>query len=140
MLSKLAVAARLIPWWIEIELESCCPSYAEASDLNDSHIAAFAARSPRRRKALVNFELAVMRLLLGHLRNYIGLQWSPSQHEVSAADALLKRYEDYLRKDRGPRSRCMSMYRSSVTSFPLKPHKRACPGVVRRVDHLKLHS
>jgi hypothetical protein len=30
MLSKLTVADSLIPWWIAIELESCCPSYLQA--------------------------------------------------------------------------------------------------------------
>src|SRR3954454_10370024 len=43
-------------------------------DLNDDHIAAFAARSPRRRKAHVKFELAVVRLLFEYLRGHAGLQ------------------------------------------------------------------
>src|SRR3954465_5549566 len=41
-------------------------------DLNDDHIAAFAARSPRRRKAHVKFELAVVRLLFEYLRGHAG--------------------------------------------------------------------
>src|SRR5207244_8712225 len=38
------------------------------ADLNDGHVATFAERLPRRRKAHVKFEVAVLRLLFGHLR------------------------------------------------------------------------
>ena len=96
------------------------------NDLNDGHIAAFVARSPRRRKAHVKFELAVMRLFFGYLRGHAGLQRPPSQADVSAADALLQNYKDYLRKDRGlTENSCLSTCRSSVISSPPRPHKRA---------------
>lgn len=39
-------------------------------DLNDGHIAAFVARSPRNRKAHVKFERAVLRLWFEYLRGY----------------------------------------------------------------------
>ena len=55
------------------------------NDLNDGHIGAFVARSPRNRKAHVKVELAVMRLLFKYLRGYAGLQWPSSQDCVSAA-------------------------------------------------------
>jgi site-specific recombinase XerD len=60
------------------------------NDLNDAHIAAFVARSPRRRKAHVKFELAAIRLFFEYLRGYVGLQRPPLQNGVSAADALLQ--------------------------------------------------
>jgi hypothetical protein len=77
------------------------PKQIALNDLNDGHIAAFVARSPRNRKAHVKVELAVMRLLFEYLRSYAGLQRPPLQDGVSAADTLLQNYKDYLRKDRG---------------------------------------
>src|SRR6202045_1944516 len=41
-------------------------------DLDDSHLAAFVARSPRRPMAHVKFERAVMRLLFEYLRSCAG--------------------------------------------------------------------
>src|SRR5216684_9263510 len=43
------------------------------ADLNDGHVATFVARLPRRRKAHVKFELAVLRLFFGYLRAEGGL-------------------------------------------------------------------
>ena len=45
------------------------------ADLNDGHVAAFVARSPRKRKAHVKFELAVLRLFFRYLRAEAGLPW-----------------------------------------------------------------
>jgi integrase/recombinase XerD len=87
------------------------------SDLNDGHIAAFAARSPRKRKAHVKFELAVMRLLFRYLRGYAGLQRPPSQDDVSAAGALLQNYKDYLRKDRGLAENSVLVYVPFIRDF-----------------------
>jgi integrase/recombinase XerD len=87
------------------------------NDLDDAHIAAFVARSPRRRKAHVKFELAVMRLFFGYLRGHAGLQRPPSQTEVSAADALLQNYKDYLRKDRGLTENSVHVYVPFVRDF-----------------------
>ena len=47
------------------------------NDLNDGHIAAFVARSPRNRKAHVKVERAVLRLWFEYLRGYAGLQRPP---------------------------------------------------------------
>ncbi len=52
-------------------------------ELDDDHIFAFAARSPRRRKAHVKFERAVMRLFFEYLRGYVGLQRPSSRDCVS---------------------------------------------------------
>src|SRR5713226_8451879 len=87
------------------------------NDLNDGHIAAFVARSPRRRKAHVKFELAAMRLFLGYLRRHAGLQRPPSHDDVSAADALLQNYQDYLRKDRGLTENSVHVYVPFIRHF-----------------------
>ena len=87
------------------------------NDLNDGHIAAFVARSPRRRKAHVKFELAAMRLFFGYLRGHAGLRRPPSQADVSAADALLQNYKDYLRKDRGLTENSVQVYAPFVRDF-----------------------
>jgi len=87
------------------------------NDLNDSHIAAFVARSPRKRKTHVKFELAVMRLFFGYLRGYVGLQRPPSQDDVSATDDLLQRYKDHLRKDRGLTENSVHVYVPFIHDF-----------------------
>ena len=87
------------------------------NDLNDGHIAAFVARPPRKRKAHVKFELAAMRLFFGYLRGHAGLQRPPSQSDVSAADALLQSYKDYLRKKRGLTENSVHVYVPFVRDF-----------------------
>jgi site-specific recombinase XerD len=86
-------------------------------DLDDSHSAAFVARSPRRRMAYVKFERAVMRLLLEYLRSQAGLQRPTVQDDVSAADRLLQRYKDYLRKDRGLAENSVHVYVPFIRDF-----------------------
>jgi len=81
-----------------------------ADDLNESHIDAFVARSPRRRKDHAKFELAVMRLFLRYLRSVAGLQGPPVQKDISAGDGLLRRYKDYLRRDRGLAENSVHVY------------------------------
>ena len=87
------------------------------NDLNDGHITAFVARSPRRRKAHVKLELAAMRLFVEYLRGYAGLQRPALQNDVSAADALLQNYKDYLRKDRGLTENSLLVYVPFVRDF-----------------------
>jgi integrase/recombinase XerD len=86
-------------------------------DLNDSHLAAFVARSPVRRKACVKSERAVLRLLFEYLRSQAGLQRPTLQDDVSAADSLLQRYEDYLRKDRGLAENSVHVYAPFIRDF-----------------------
>ena len=87
------------------------------NDLSDGHITAFVARSPRRRKAHVKFELAAMRLFFEYLRGYAGLQRPALQNDVSAADALLQNYKDYLRKDRGLTENSLLVYVPFIRDF-----------------------
>jgi site-specific recombinase XerD len=86
-------------------------------DLDDSHLAAFVARSPQRRKAHVKFELAVMRLLLEYLRSCAGLRRPPRKDDISPADSLLQRYEGYLRKDCGLTENSVHVYVPFVRDF-----------------------
>jgi integrase/recombinase XerD len=86
-------------------------------DLTDDHIAAFAARSPRSLKAHVKFELAVVRLLFEYLRGHAGLQRPPSLVGASAADTLLQKYKDYLRRDRGLTLNSVLVYAPFIRDF-----------------------
>src|SRR6266852_2581095 len=87
------------------------------NDLNDGHIAAFVARSPRNRKAHVKAERAVIRLLFEYLRGHAGLQRPPSQDGVSAAEVLLQNYKDHLRKDRGLTENSVLVYAPFIRDF-----------------------
>jgi integrase/recombinase XerD len=86
-------------------------------DLNDGHITAFVARSPRRRKAHAKFELAAMRLFFEYLRSYAGLQRPALQNAVSVGDALLQNYKDYLRRDRGLTENSLLVYVPFIRDF-----------------------
>jgi len=86
-------------------------------NLNYDDMAVFVARSPRRRKAHVKFELAVMRLFFEYLCGYVGVQRATSQGTVSAADALLQNYKDYLRKDRGLTENSVHVYVPFIRDF-----------------------
>ena len=86
-------------------------------ELNDSHQAAFVARSPRRRMAHVKFERAVMRLLFEYLRSQAGLQRPTPQDDVSATGRLLQSYKDYLRKDRGLAENSVHVYVPFIRDF-----------------------
>jgi site-specific recombinase XerD len=65
----------------------------------------------------VKFELAVMRLLFEYLRGYAGLQRPARQNDVSAADALLQNYKDYLREDRGLTENSLLVYVPFIRDF-----------------------
>ena len=112
-------------------------------DLNDSHIAAFVARSPRRRKAHVKFELAVMRLFFEYLRGYAGLQRPPSQvgrfccrHPSSE----LQRLSAQGPRTYGELGACLCALHPGLPRRPDHPNGPRIPGVVRCVDHSKLYS
>jgi site-specific recombinase XerD len=86
-------------------------------DLNDDHVAAFVARWPRRRKAHVKFELAVLRLFFRYLRAGATIPCPPPQERTSAAGNLLRRYEEYLRKERGLAENSVHVYVPFIRDF-----------------------
>jgi len=88
-----------------------------ARDLDASHITAFVGRSPRRRKARVKFELAVMRLFFGYLCRGAGLPSTGQEEPDSAAGGLLRQYESYLRKDRGLAENSVHVYVPFIRDF-----------------------
>ena len=61
-------------------------------DLNDGHVDAFVRRLPRGDKSRLKFELAAVRLFLGHLRATADLQGPASKAPVSPTASLLQQY------------------------------------------------
>jgi site-specific recombinase XerD len=86
-------------------------------NLNDGHVTAFVARWPRRRKAHVKFELAVLRLLFRYLRADAGLPCPPPDERTSFGNGLLRSYEEYLRQDRGLAENSVHVYVPFIRDF-----------------------
>lgn len=84
-------------------------------DLNESHLAAFVKRSPRKRKARVAFELSVLKPFLTYLRAEAGVPIPLLM--ASGADDLKRRYTDYLRKERGLAENSIRVYVPLVSDF-----------------------
>ncbi|HEY6302967.1 MAG TPA: tyrosine-type recombinase/integrase [Terriglobales bacterium] len=84
--------------------------------LNEGHIAAFLARSPRRRKAYMKFEGGGVQLFFRYLCSAAGVQDPPVQRDNSAA-AVLGGYEGYLREDRGLAQNSVLVYVPFVRDF-----------------------
>jgi integrase/recombinase XerD len=86
-------------------------------DFNDRHVVAFVADSARRRKAFVMLQLSVVRHFLRYLRPGAGEQRAPILEDTSAADDLLRHYEDFLRRDRGLAENSIHVYIPFIRSF-----------------------
>ena len=86
-------------------------------DFNDRHVVAFVADSARRRKAFVMLQLSVVRHFLRYLRSGAGEQRPPILEETSAADDVLRHYEDFLRRDRGLAENSIHVYIPFIRSF-----------------------
>jgi integrase/recombinase XerD len=86
-------------------------------DLNDSHLAAFVERSPRRGSACIQFELAALRPMLEYLRVEAGVRVPPLRIDPSPADDLKQRYLDYLLKDRGLTENSVHVYLPFIHDF-----------------------
>lgn len=84
--------------------------------LGDSDITAFVKRSSGTGTTRVQFELAALRPLLEYLR---AETWAPLPVPVdgSLADALAKRYLDYLRQDRGLAENSVRVYLPFIRNF-----------------------
>lgn len=69
--------------------------------LNESHLAGFLARPPRKSKGRAKLERSVVRLLLQYLHQNVGISGLLLPPSRSPVDELVARYVNYLRKDRG---------------------------------------
>lgn len=83
---------------------------------DESTIAAFVKRLTGAPAARVQFEIAVLRLLLAYLRGeaIVGL---PAPNDESAIDHMNRRYVDYLRQDRGLAENSVHVYAPFVRNF-----------------------
>ncbi len=104
-------------------------------NLNESHIAAFEKRSPRRRKAQAALEMAVLRLFPGYLRLEAGVP-TPLRITSSAASELHRRYVDYLRDERGLAEKSISVYAPYIHHFLNALEKRCGSVCAQRLDAL----
>ena len=86
-------------------------------DLNRSHTAAFVERSPRKGKARVKAELAVLRLFFDYLSAVAELPCSSPQPPASVTAGLVEQYENYLRKDRGLAENSLRVYLPLIRTF-----------------------
>jgi len=88
-----------------------------ADNLNSNSAAQFITRLPERAKTRVALERATVRLFLRHLYTRGRLQ-RPSAKEIeSGPDSYLRRYEDYLRKDRGLTENSVHVYAPFIRDF-----------------------
>lgn len=86
-------------------------------NLNESYIAAFVERFPRKRKARVRFELAVLRLFLDYLRLESGVPTPVPRIDSSPAVDLQRCYVDYLRNERGLAENSICVYSPYIYDF-----------------------
>jgi integrase/recombinase XerD len=86
-------------------------------NVNESSIAAFVERLPRKRKARVRFEQAVLRLFLNYLRLDARVPTPPVRIDISPAADLQRRYVDYLRNERGLAENSICVYSPYIHDF-----------------------
>jgi integrase/recombinase XerD len=86
-------------------------------DIDESHLSTFVARYPRKRKARVRFELAILRLFLEYLRLEAGVPTPARRIESSPAGDLHCRYVDYLRNERGLAENSIRVYSPYIDDF-----------------------
>jgi len=86
-------------------------------DLTEAHLSAFVERSPRKRKARVRLDLAMLGLFLGYLRLEAEVPTPPRRIESSPAGDLHCRYVDYLRNERGLAEHSIGVYSPYIHDF-----------------------
>jgi site-specific recombinase XerD len=86
-------------------------------DLNDERVTEFIARSHRRCREHLRSELAAMRLFFRYLHTAGTVQSPNLPQNVSAAADLLRRYEDFLRRDRGLAENSVHVYSPFIRNF-----------------------
>lgn len=106
---KRTIAASFVRWtkrkWVALK------------DLNESHVAAFVKRLPRRRKVRVAFELAALKPFLGYLRLEAGVPAPTPQIDSSPAGELQRQYVHYLRNERGLAENSILVYSPYIHDF-----------------------
>ncbi len=86
-------------------------------NLNESHVAAFLKRSPRRRKARVTFELAILRPFLGYLRLDAGVPAPEPRIDSSPVGEIQRQYVHYLHNERGLTENSIRVYSPYIQDF-----------------------
>lgn len=88
-----------------------------ADNLNSTSAAEFVARLPQRAKTRVALERATVRLFLKHLYRQGRLQRPDPKETDSGRVSYLRRYEDYLRNDRGLADNSVHVYLPFIRDF-----------------------
>ncbi len=86
-------------------------------DLDESHIEAFTERAGQQSKARVAYELAGLRTFLDFIRANAGIAIAPLQNDTSPTGEIERRYEEYLRAERGLAERSVSVYLRFIHDF-----------------------
>ena len=86
-------------------------------NLDESYIAAFVERPPRKRKARVRFELTVLRPFLEYLRLEAQVPTPPPRIDSSPAADLHRCYVNYLRNERGLAENSICVYSPYIHDF-----------------------
>jgi integrase len=84
---------------------------------DETHVAAFLGRSPRRSKHRVPLERTAVRLFLRHIRAEAGIPDPPLRMDSSPTDGLERGYVDYLRKERGLAENSILVYSPYIHDF-----------------------
>jgi site-specific recombinase XerD len=104
--------------------------------LDESYIAAFVDRPPRKRKARVRLELAVLRLFLDYLRLEARVPTPSSRIDSSPAAKLHRCYVNYLRNERGLAENSICVYSRYIHDFLTTLMDRSGSVSPERVDAL----
>ena len=88
-----------------------------ADNLNGTSTAEFVARLPQRAKTRAALERATVRLFLKHLYRQGHFQCPAPQEADSGSESYLRRYEHYLRNDRGLADNSVHVYLPFIRDF-----------------------
>jgi integrase/recombinase XerD len=111
-----------------------------ADNLNSDSAAQFLARLPQRAKTRVVLERATVRLFLEHLHTRGRLQRPLSTETESGSGPYLRRYEDYLRRDRGLTINSVHVYVPFIRDFLSTQTIQAGCLSQEAIDTLKIRS
>jgi len=114
------------------------------ADLDESHIAGFLKRLPKREKDQMALERAALRLFLRHLRDEGEVPPPPKRDDSSTVAAIETQYMDFLRNERGLTEQSIYVYSPFIRDFLAEWADRAdsgSPGAwdAQFVDDFLLH-